>query len=127
MITIVTERPVRSIDVFGYGVDSYIDKSGKKIYRVYGIVKCGVRGRLVTRDNQEVKDLYTDDTTVVIYRSEDKNNALACKDMIDHHVASGAPAFSVEGFKNWLSNPMPPNPMPPENPDPTPKMEGEKN
>ena len=122
MITIVTERPVRSIDVVGYGVDSYTDKNGKKIYRVYGVVEAGLRGRLVTRNSDEVKDLYIDDTTMVIYRSEEKNKAIACKDMLDQHVLRGMPAFSVEAFKSWLENPMPP-----ENPDPTPKMEGDVN
>ena len=38
MITIITERPERSIDVMGYGINSYVDKSGNKIWKVYGIV-----------------------------------------------------------------------------------------
>lgn len=122
MITIVTDKPVRSIDVVGYGVDSYTDKNGKKIYRVYGVVEPAMRGRLATRNSDVIKDLYIDDTTMVIFRSEDKNKAIACKDMIDQHVLRGMPAFSVEAFKSWLENPMPP-----ENPDPTPKMEGDVN
>ena len=104
MITIVTERPVRSIDIVGYGVDSYTDKNGKKVYRVYGVVKPGFRGRLATRDSDVVKDIYVDDTTMVVYRSEDKNEAIACKDMIDKHVLKGVPAFFVEPFKDWLKN-----------------------
>lgn len=105
MITIITERPVRSIDIKGYGVDSYVDKSGKKIYRVYGIVEPGFRGRIITRDNADVaKDLYIDDNTIVIYRNEDMNLALACKDFIDRHVAMKAPVFSADAFKQWLND-----------------------
>ncbi len=103
MITVITERPVRSIDIIGHGVDSYKDKSGKTIFRVYGIVSPGSRGRLVTRDSSVVKDLYIDDSTIVIFRSEDERNAMACKDFIDRHIAMGAPAFGVEAFKNWLN------------------------
>lgn len=105
MITIITERPVRSIDVIGYGVDSYTDKNGKKVYRVYGVVKPGLRGRLATRDSDVVKDLYIDDTTMVIFRSENKDDAIACKDMLDNHVTRGVPSFSVEVFKAWLKDP----------------------
>ena len=106
MITVITEKPVRSIDVKGYGVDSYVDKNGKKIYRVFGVVEAGSRGRLVSRDSEVIKDLYVDDTTIVIYRSESKEDCLACKDMIDAHVARGVPIFSVEQFKQWLENPQ---------------------
>lgn len=106
MITIITEKPNRSIDIKGYGVDSYTDKEGKKIYRVYGIVEPGCRGRLVSRDSEVIKDLYIDDNTVVIYRNEDKKFAIACKDMLDRHIAQGAFAFSVEAFKQWLNNPQ---------------------
>jgi len=105
MITIITEKPIRSIEIKGYGVDSYVDKNGKKIYRVYGIVESGSRGRLVTRDNDVIKDLYIDDTTIIIYRNEDKKYAVACKDMLDRHVAQGATVFGVEAFKQWLKDP----------------------
>ena len=105
MITVITERPVRSINIIGYGVDSYTDKNGKKVYRVYGIVKPGSRGRLATRDSDIVKDLYIDDTTMIIFRSENKEDAIACKNMIDAHVARGVPAFAVEEFKAWLRDP----------------------
>ena len=103
MITVITERPVRSIDIIGYGLDYYVDKSGKTIWRVYGIVTLGSRGRLVSRDSDVVKDLYIDDTTIVIFRSDDKRKAMACKDFIDRLIAVGAPAFGVEAFKNWLN------------------------
>lgn len=106
MITIITEKPNRSIDIKGYGVDSYTDKEGKKIYRVYGIVESGCRGRLVSRDSEVIKDLYIDDNTIVIYRNEDKKLAIACKDMLDRHIAQGAFAFSVEAFKQWLNDPQ---------------------
>jgi len=96
MITIITEKPVRSIDVKGYGVDSYVDKNGKKVYRVFGIVEAGSRGRLVSRNSEVIKDLYIDDTTIVIFRSEDKKQCIACKDMIDGHIARGMPVFGVE-------------------------------
>ena len=106
MITVITEKPNRSIEIKGYGADSYVDKNGKKIYRVYGIVEPGSRGRLVSRDGKEIQDLYTDDTTIIIYRSEDRSKVLSCKNLIDVHVARNAPVFSVEQFKAWLENPM---------------------
>lgn len=106
MITVIKEKPVYSIDVKGYGVDSYVDKNGKKVYRVFGIVEAGSRGRLVSRDSDVIKDLYIDDTTIVIFRSENKKDCIACKDMIDGHVARGIPVFVVEQFKQWLENPQ---------------------
>lgn len=102
MITIITDKPTRSIDIKGYGVDSYIDKGGKKIYRVYGIVEPSSRGRFVSRDSNDVKDFYIDDTTIVIYRNENKDLCITCKGMIDAHVARGINVFGVEEFKQWL-------------------------
>ena len=98
MITVITEKPTRSIDIKGYGVDSYVDKGKKKIYRVYGIVEPSSRGRFVSRDNNDVKDFYVDDTTIIIYRSENKNLCLTCKGMIDAHIARGISVFGVEEF-----------------------------
>ena len=103
MITIITEKPNRSVDILGYGVDSYIDKNGKKIYRVYGVVKHGGRGRLVSRDNSHTDDLYLDDNVIVIYRNEDYKLASSCKDFIDRHVAMNMPVFAVEEFKRFLN------------------------
>ena len=35
MITIITDKPIRSVEIKEYGVDSYIDKvTNKKVYRV---------------------------------------------------------------------------------------------
>lgn len=103
MITIITEKPNRSIEIKGYGVDSYVDKNNKRIYRVYGIVEPAYRGRIVPRKGEDVEDLYVDNTTIVIYRNEDEKLAVACKDFIDRHVAMKAPIFAVEEFKRWLS------------------------
>ena len=102
MITIITEKPVRSIDIIGYGVDSYKDKNNKEIWRVYGIISPTVRGRIITKDSGVIKNLYIDDNTLIIYRSEIKQLALACKDFLDRHIAMKAPIFSIEGFKRML-------------------------
>lgn len=107
MITIITEKPSRSIDIKGYGVNAYIDKeTGKKVYRVYGIVEAGSRAKLVPRDSEnplDVKDIYIDDTKIVIYRNDSKDLCLTCKGMIDAHVARGIPVFGIEEFKKWLN------------------------
>ncbi len=108
MITVITEKPMRSIEIKGYGVDSYMDRNDNRIYRVYGVVKSGGRGRLVSRDSEVIKDLYIDDSTIVIFRSDKKEECITCKNMIDAHVARGIPVFAVEEFKEWLKNPVPP-------------------
>ena len=110
MITIITEKPCRSIEIKGYGLDFYVDSTtNKRVYRVYGIVEAGTRARLVPRDSEDpkdIKDLYIDDAKIIIYRNDDKRMVLACKDMLDRHVAQGAPVFGVEAFKQWLKNPQ---------------------
>ena len=106
MITIITEKPVRSIQIKGYGVDSYIDSAtNKKVYRVYGVIEAGKRARLVPRDSEDpkdIKDLYIDDAKIIIYRNESQDLCLACKGMIDGHIARGIPVFGVEQFKQWV-------------------------
>ena len=102
MITVIFEKPNRSIDVIGYGVDSYKNKEGKEIWRVYGIVTAGGRGRLVSRDSTVVKDFYADETTIVIFRSSTQEDANKCKEAIDKSVANKFPVFSVEAFRDWL-------------------------
>ena len=106
MITVITEKPSRSIEIKGYGVDSYTDKiTGKVVHRVYGIVQPGSRARLVPRDSEDpkdIKDLYIDDNKIIIYRNDSKDLCIACKGMIDGHVARGIPIFGVEQFKEWI-------------------------
>ncbi len=106
MITIITEKPSRSIEIKGYGVDSYIDKvTNQKVYRVYGIVQPGSRARIVPRDSEDpkdIKDLYIDDNKIIIYRNDSKDLCLTCKGMIDGHIARGVPIFGVEQFKEWI-------------------------
>ncbi len=102
MLTIVFEKPNRSISIVGYGVDSYKDKEGKEIWRVYGIVTPATRGRMVSRDSNVIKDIYTDESTVVIYRSSNKEDAVCCKEAIDKTVANQFPIFAVEAFKEWI-------------------------
>ena len=110
MITIITEKPCRSVEIKGYGLDFYTDTStGKRVYRVYGIIEAGTRARLVPRDSEDpkdIKDLYIDDAKIIIYRNEDRKLAMVCKDMLDRHVAQGATVFGVEAFKQWLANPQ---------------------
>ena len=106
MITIITDKPIRSIDIKGYGVDSYIDKiTNKRVYRVYGIVEAGSRAKLVPRDSEyplDIKDIYIDDARIVIYRNDSKDLCITCKGMIDAHVARGIGVFGVEEFKQWV-------------------------
>ena len=106
MITVITEKPVRSIAIKGYGVDSYIDSTtNKKVYRVYGVVEAGTRARLVPRDSEDpkdIKDLYIDDAKIIIYRNENPDLCMACKGMIDAHISRGIPVFGVEQFKQWV-------------------------
>ena len=102
MITIVFGKPNKSIQVIGYGVDSYKDKEGKEIWRVYGIVTPASRGRLASRESNVIKDIYMDETTVVIFRASERDDANRCKEAIDKSVANKFPVFSVEVFKDWL-------------------------
>ncbi len=106
MITIITDKPIRSVEIKEYGVDSYIDKvTNKKVYRVYGIMESGHRAKLVPRDSEnplDVKDIYIDDAKVIIYRNENKDLCVACKGMIDAHVSKGIPVFGIEAFKQWV-------------------------
>ncbi len=102
MITIITERPERSIDVMGYGIDSYVDKSGNKIWKVYGIVSPMQRGRLVSRDSSVIKDLYIDEETICIYRSTDEDEVRMCKQCIDINVTHNVGFFSVYAFQEMM-------------------------
>lgn len=103
MITVIFNKPNKSIDVIGYGVDSYKNKEGQEIWRVYGIVTAGGRGRLVSRDSTVVKDFYMDETTVVIFRSSNKLDADKCKEALDKSIANKFNVFSVDTFKDWLA------------------------
>ena len=101
---IITEKPMRSIEVTGWYVDEYTDKSGKKVYKVVGIVSPKCRGRLVSRDSEVVKDLYVDEETITIYRSEHKNNVVSCKRIMDLIASRGELVFSIVSFYEWLKN-----------------------
>ena len=102
MMTIITDKPKRTIQVVGYGIDSYTDKSGQKIWKVYGVLSPMQRGRLVTRDSSVIKDLYIDEETICIFRSTNELEVLQCKHVMDVNVAHGVNFFSVEAFKELL-------------------------
>ena len=101
---VITEKPMRTISVCGWYVSDYEDNSGKKVYKLVGIVKPKSRGRIVTRDSKVIKDIYNDEETIVIYRHENLNNVKSCKHMMDLMASRGAEAFSIYTFYQWLNN-----------------------
>lgn len=100
---VITEKPMRSVDVCGWYIDEYTDKSNKKIYKVVGILSPKKRGRIISRESNVVKDIYIDEETVTIYRSENKNNALSCKRIMDL-VSSRGQVFALDMFYEWLAS-----------------------
>ncbi len=102
MIMVVFEKPNKSVFIMGYGVDSYKDKEENEIWRVYGIVMPATRGRNVPRDGNTVKDIYNDESTVVIFRSSNKEDAVCCKKAIDETVMNHSFVFVVETFKKKM-------------------------
>lgn len=101
-MVIITDRPERTINVIGYGIDSYLDKSGQKIWKVYGIVSPTKRGRIVSRESNVIKDVYMDEETICIFRSADRWDVEQFKRVIDINIAHGVDFFSVEAFKELL-------------------------
>ena len=93
MITIILEKPERSVDIIGYGKDSYKDKSGKEVWKIYGVVKFG----------ENVTKVYGDDATITIFRGEDKEDIDICKTCLDTSVANGEKVFPVSTFKEYLA------------------------
>ena len=101
MITIILEKPERSVDIIGYGKDSYKDKSGKEVWKIYGVVKFGGRSHIIEGEN--VTKVYGDDATITIVRSEDKEDIDICKTCLDTSVANGEKVFPVSSFKEYLA------------------------
>jgi len=99
---IITEKPMRTVDVCGWYIDDYVDKSGKKIYKIVGVISPKQRGRLVSRDSEVIKDVYMDEETITIYRSENYNNVSSCKRVMDLSASRGLPVFSLLSFGEWL-------------------------
>lgn len=99
---IVTEKPMRSVEIASWYVDEYTDKSNKKVYKVVGVVSPRQRGRLVTRDSTVIKDIYMDEETITIYRNENLNNVVSCKHMMDLIASRGGNVFSIFMFYDWL-------------------------
>lgn len=104
MITVIMNRPNRTIDIISYGTDTYTDKDGKKIHKVYGIISPSKKGRLVSRDSEVIKDFYIDENAITIFRSDNLNDVLDCKTAMDYSVSRGMPIFNVERFKEILAN-----------------------
>jgi len=99
---IITEKPMRTVDVCGWYIDDYVDKSGKKIYKIVGVISPKQRGRLVSRDSEVIKDVYMDEETITIYRSENLNNVMSCKRIMDLSASRGIPIFALLSFYDWL-------------------------
>lgn len=100
MITIIFNKPNKSVDISGYGVKSYVDKMGKTIYKVYGVIVEPRTARLVDSAKKEsVKTLYLEGSEITIYRNENEQLAEACKSAIDSVVARGMNVFPVDAYK----------------------------
>lgn len=99
---IITEKPMRSVEISGWYIDEYKDKSDKKIFKLVGVLSPKGRGRIVSRDSSVVKDVYTDEESIIIYRSENLNNVISCKRIIDLVAAKGGSVFSIVTFYEWL-------------------------
>ena len=101
---VITEKPLRSIEVSGWYVDEYTDKSDKRIFKLVGIISPKGRGRVVSRESSVVKDIYLDEETITIYRSENYNNVSSCKRLMDLMASRGSTVFSVYSFFDWLKS-----------------------
>ena len=99
---VITEKPMRTVDICGWYIDDYVDKSGKKIYKVVGVISPKQRGRLVSRDSEVIKDIYMDEETITVYRNENLNNVSSCKRIMDLSASRGMPVFSLLSFSEWL-------------------------
>lgn len=100
MMTIIFDKPSKSVQVIGYGVDSYVTKEGNTIYKVYGVINEPRTARLVDNDHKDsVKTLYLEGNEVTIYRSTDLKRAQGCKNAIDNTLARGMLVFPVEAYK----------------------------
>lgn len=105
---IVTEKPVRSIELIGYGVSKYTDKNGKVIHKVYGIIYPAMRGRIVPRmeegksvDPHAIKDMYFDEQEITLFRSKNEDEANLFKKFLDVANAQGVNIVSVSDFANF--------------------------
>jgi hypothetical protein len=106
MITIIFDKPIKSVDVSSYGVKSYKTKEGETIYKVYGVVTEPQTARLVptegTTASAPVQNLFLGGNEVVIFRSVKEEEAVACKDVIDSVIARGGKVFPIKEYKQMV-------------------------
>lgn len=122
MITIIFDKPRKSVEISSYGVGSYTNKkTGKMVYTVYGIANTPreiIPMTTVTKQdgtkelvpmnsplvgaNNELEKYKINQNDVVIYRADTEENAYKVKDFIDYVVANGFRVFSMEMYQQHL-------------------------
>lgn len=105
MITFIQSKPERTVDIIGYGLDSYVDKYNKTVWKVCGIISPSMRGRLVPRveegetlNKMTIRDIYIDEASIILFRSNKKEEAEEFKHFLDLATAQRWPLVSVEEF-----------------------------
>lgn len=105
MITVIFEKPKRTVDVNYYGVGSYVDKTThKQVYTVYGYTNGTKDLRTMTVTTKKGEPLYVSTPTqneVIIFRSDSEEEAGKVKDYIDLLVANSIPIFNMDMYKTY--------------------------
>lgn len=101
MISIIFDKPKKTVDVFSYGVGSYVNKkTGKTVYTVYGITN-GIRElvSLPKETTDELDKFKVNPNDVVIYRTDSEKEANEIKDYIDFLVSKGFRFFHIDMYR----------------------------
>lgn len=105
MITVIFDKPKRTVDVNYYGVGSYINKAnGKTVYTVYGYTNGTKDLRTMEVTTKKGEPLYVSTPTqneVIIFRSDKEQEAESVKDYIDLLISNRVPIFNMRMYEQW--------------------------
>ena len=98
MITIITKRPHRTVDVEHFGITKYTDKvTGKDVYKLYAQMDYaseGITSTVATPTGNKLSTVYKErEITLGRYDSEDV--AIKIKEEIDSAVEDGEKLFRM--------------------------------
>ena len=105
MITVIFDKPKRTVDVNYYGVGSYVNKTtGKTVYTVYGYTNGTKDLRTMEVSTKKGEPLYVSTPTqneVIIFRSDREEEAGNVKDYMDLLIANGVRIFNMNMYEQY--------------------------
>ena len=102
MLTVIFNKPNKSVEISAYGVGSYFNKkTNKMVYTIYGITQ-GARELVYKKEEDGTEKYKVTPNDVIIHRTDSEEEAIKIKNYMDFIVANGFRIFNMIMYEEMI-------------------------